>query len=137
MGDHDAPSSWWQRWNEQEPLRLHLYGVMVPALAAAVTYGLLTTEQMGAWLAVAGAALLGVGTLERVRKIVWAPASVDDALTAADRRGYTDGLRDSDVEHDAQPATAHMQSLGRCRHVEGGNRCVLPPHPEGVGHRFD
>lgn len=137
MGDHDAPAGWLQRWQDTEPLRLYLYGIVVPLLGAAVTYGLLTTEQLGAWLAVAGAALLGVGALERVRRIVWAPAAVDDALTLTDRRAYADGLRDSDTEHDAQPATAHMRSLGRCRNVERGNRCTLPPHPEAVAHRYE
>jgi hypothetical protein len=148
--------NWLEHWKRTEPLRLYLYGIVVPLLGAAVVYGLLTTEQLTAWLAVAGAALLGVGALERARsRHLWAPASVERETDAADDRGYAEGLEDGTrrghlevrtasaeeleqvLARDPQPATAHMASLGRCRNVEGGHRCVLPPHPQGVGHRYE
>jgi hypothetical protein len=141
MGEHQVPQSFLDRWRDTEPLRLWLYGIVVPALAAAVVYGWLTTEQMGAWLAVAAAALLGVGAMERVRRTVWAPASVERRMHEVDADAYQDGRDDAErgsgLPVALVPPTALMQALGRCRNVEAGNRCVLPPHPEGVEHRYE
>jgi hypothetical protein len=139
MAAHAAPSSLLQRWADAQPVRLFLYGLTVPVLAACVVYGWLTTEQAGAWLAVAGA-LFGatVAGTELARRVAWAPVSVEQVLADTDRRAYRDG-----VEHGLQqrpadlPATAHMQAVGRCRRVEDGNRCVLPAHPEVVAHQYE
>jgi hypothetical protein len=143
MGDHDEPASWLDRWRDTEPLRLHLYGITVPLLAVCVTYGWLTTEQLGAWLAVAAALFLG-STLagELARRVVWAPASVAARVAQQDELAYADGREDAErraaaAETELQPATAFMGRLDRCRRVENGDRCTLPAHPEGVEHRFD
>jgi hypothetical protein len=155
-GEHHHRTGWLQRWQDTEPLRLHLYGITVPVLAAAVVYGWLTTEQMGAWLAVAAALFVGsTAAGELARRKVWAPASVDLAVRTADDDGYADGLEDGmhrarvqvttagpeelqeALERDPQPATAHIQAAGRCRHVESGDRCVLPVHPQEVRHRYE
>jgi hypothetical protein len=142
MGDHGAPQSFLDRWRDTEPLRLYLYGITVPLLAAAVTYGWLTTEQLGAWLAVAAALFVGsTAAGELARRVVWAPASVDRQLQVADADGYRDGredaVRGSGLPAALVPATALMQALGRCRNVEDGHRCVLPPHPQGVVHQYE
>lgn len=138
MGEHGAPQSFLDRWRDTEPVRLWLYGVTVPALAAAVVYGWLTTEQMGAWLAVAAAALLGVGAMERARRIVWAPATVNRELQLADRRAYAEGHDDGARSiGSGVPMTVAMRQVGRCRNVEGGRRCVMPAHPEAVVHQYD
>ena len=59
MGDHDAPSSFLERWAETEPLRLYLYGITVPLFGVALVYGWLNAEQLAAWLAVAAALFIG------------------------------------------------------------------------------
>lgn len=149
-GDHSAPINLLDRWRDTEPLRLYLYGITVPVLAAAVTYGWLTTEQLGAWTAVAGALFVGsTAAGELARRAVWAPATVDRTVAAVDERAYTDGVEDGErraagapleqaarVAGEQVPATATMQALGRCRRVENGNRCTLPAHPEAVAHLF-
>lgn len=70
------------RWRQTEPLRLWLYGVTVPLLAALVGYGLLTGHQAGLWLAVLTAALLG-GGVETARQYVVAPATARTAVHEA------------------------------------------------------
>lgn len=54
------------RWSAAEPVRLYLYAVLVPALAVAIGYGLLTGAQAALWLALA-AAVLGVPATEAAR----------------------------------------------------------------------
>lgn len=146
-GDHSAPMTLLERWRETEPLRLHLYGITVPALAVAVAYGWLTTEQLGAWTAVAAAMFLGsTAAGELARRVVWAPATVDRTLRSVDRDAYREGVHDGQETPDgparteqfpaAAPGTATMQSLGRCRRVEAGSRCTLPAHPDEVAHVF-
>jgi len=59
------------RWRDTEPVRLYLYGLLVPAAGLAVLYGLLSAEQAAGWLVVAGAALgVGVPAVELARSRV-------------------------------------------------------------------
>lgn len=143
--DDDQPSGFLAHWKQTEPVRLYLYGITVPLLAVAVVYGWLTTEQMGAWLAVAAALFVG-STLagELARKRVASPAE----LRQVDRHAYCDGLEEGTRQAASltvekahavmagQPATAAIP-VGRCRRVESGDRCILPAHPDGVPHRFE
>jgi hypothetical protein len=132
MSEHRAPLSWLERWQQTEPLRLHLYGITVPLLAAAVTYGWLNADQLGAWLAVAGALFLGsslAGELAR-RKVtpVHGPA-VERWLDEVHRDSYTRGVQDA--LHTTPEQTAEMltvRPVERCRFIENGRRCVLDKH---------
>lgn len=140
-GEHSAPVTLLQRWADAQPVRLYLYGLTVPVLGLCLAYGWVTQERVGPWLAVAGALFLAsAGGTELARRTAWAPRSVDRALDEADRRGFSDGLREAAQQQaveGVQPATAQMASLGRCRHVEDGNRCVLPAHPGAVVHAYE
>lgn len=51
-----ARKPWWQ----QRGWRVTVYGALVAAAPVAIFYGLLTVEEAGVWLALAGA-VLGVG----------------------------------------------------------------------------
>jgi hypothetical protein len=137
-GRHAAPPSALSRWQETEPIRLYLYGITVPLLGAAVAYGWMTTEQLGAWLAVAGALFLG-STLagELARRRAWAPHTVDDALDEQHRESYAMGVQDA-VHHARTPETVAMEQVtsGRCRDVTGGRRCVLQRHGEETPHHY-
>jgi len=148
MGDHDAPSSLLGRWQETEPVRLWLYGISFPVTALFVGYGWITTEQAGLWLAVAGG-LLGatvVGT-EAARHVAWSPDYAEQQLRQEGKAAYADGVRAAmhrtpdvvagAVEREPGTTALTVANLGRCRRVENGDRCTLPPHPEGVEHRFD
>lgn len=139
MGEHDAPVSWWQRWSEAQPVRLYLYGLTVPVLGVCVVYGWVTTEQAGAWLAVSGA-LFGatvVGT-ELARKHIDPPAVVHAKLQQVDQRAYAEGHDDGARSiGGGVPVTMAMRQVGRCRHVQAGDRCVLPAHPETVAHQYE
>lgn len=55
-------------WVPSPAVRLWLYGILVAAAPVAVAYGVLTLEQGGLWLALAGAAL-GVGNLIAARNV--------------------------------------------------------------------
>lgn len=61
-------------WQETEPVRLYLYGVLVPLVALLVALGVVQTDQALLWLAV-GAAVLGVPAVERARSLVDSPAT--------------------------------------------------------------
>jgi hypothetical protein len=151
-GEHAAPVNWLERWRETEPLRLYLYGITLPVLALCLAYGWLTTDQLGAWAAVAAALFLGsTAAGELARRRVWAPATVDLRLQQVDDRAYADGLEDGERRGalvaaspvpatEAMPAqrprTSTIPALGRCRRVEDARRCTLPMHPEDVGHVF-
>lgn len=56
-------------WRAAEPVRLYLYGVLVPAVAVAAAYGLLDGSDVALWLAL-GAAVLGVPATEAARGAV-------------------------------------------------------------------
>jgi hypothetical protein len=76
MGEHDAPVSWLQRWQEQEPLRLYLWTVASAVLLGGVATGLVTET----WaLAVGGvlAAVLMLGGTALARSHVSPAATVD------------------------------------------------------------
>lgn len=50
------------RWITSANARLWIYGILVALAAVGATYGIITIEQGGVWLAL-GAAVLGVGNL--------------------------------------------------------------------------
>jgi hypothetical protein len=136
MAEHTAPLSLLERWNQTEPLRLHLYGITVPLLGAAVVYGWMTMEQMGAWLAVAAALFIGSTVAgELARRKVTSPATVDAWLDQVHEASYHQGVHDAlDRTPDLVAAqTAQMHSVRpseRCRYIENGRRCVLDPHED-------
>ena len=140
VGEHRAPSSWLERWQRTEPLRLYLYGITVPLLAAAVTYGWLTTEQLGAWLAVAGALFVGstvAGELARRKVTPVDGPVVEDWLDQVHRDSYSRGVEDA--LHTTPDATAQMRAVrpgGTCRYIENGRRCVLDVHEEETPHHY-
>jgi len=140
VGEHRAPANWLERWQETEPLRLRLYGITVPLLAAAVTYGWITTEQLGAWAAVAGALFLGsslAGELAR-RKVTPVEGPVLGGwLEEVHRDSYSRGVEDA--LHTTPDATAEMRAVRpveRCRYIESGRRCVLDTHGKGTPHHY-
>jgi hypothetical protein len=140
MPEHGAPSSWLGRWQETEPLRLYLYGITVPLLAAAVTYGWLSTEQLGAWLAVAAALFIGssvAGELAR-RKVTPVEGPVLNYwLDQVHQDSYTRGVEDA--LHVTPDATAEMRAVRpveRCRFIESGRRCVLDQHGKETPHHY-
>ena len=56
------------RWIPSPAARQWLYGVLVTLAPVGVTYGLVTAEEGGMWLAVASA-VLGLGNLLAVRNV--------------------------------------------------------------------
>jgi hypothetical protein len=144
MGDHDAPVSWLERWQVTEPLRLYLYGITVPMLGVALVYGWVTTEQMGAWLAVAAALFIGSTVAgELARRQVTSPATRDRELEETHAASYASGVQDAlhtTPDAVASAATTQMQAIrpqdGRCRFIENGRRCVLNAHRREVLHHY-
>lgn len=139
MGEHTQ--GWLERWQNTEPLRLYLYGITVPLLAAAVVYGWVTTEQMGAWLAVAGALFVGSSVAgELARKKVTSPATLDEDLEAQHRTSYAHGVEDAlhTTPETAAAVTAEIAAVRppRCRHIENGRRCVLDQHGKETPHHY-
>lgn len=140
MGDHDHPDTFLERWRETEPLRLYLYGVTVPLLAAAVTYGWLTTEQLGAWLAVAAALFIGSSVAgELARRKVNSPATVEAWLGQVHRDSYSRGVEDALHRTPDLIATTELRQVRpqeRCRYIESGRRCVLDAHGRETPHHY-
>lgn len=91
MGEHSETLL--QRWQRGEPVRLYVYGLLVPVMALLVGYGWLTTEQAGLWLAVGVAALLfsGVG-VELARRSVDSPRTVTELTRGAYARGVANAV---------------------------------------------
>jgi len=143
MPEHAAPVSWLERWQQTEPLRLYLYGITVPLLGAAVVYGWLSTEQLGAWLAVAGALFIGSTVAgELARRQVASPRYVDEVLEDQHRLSYVQGVEDTlTATPDALAAhTAELtkvRPVKRCGYIENGRRCVLDEHTrEEMPHHY-
>lgn len=65
------------KWKTYEPVRLYLYGVLVPIVLLAVGYGLVTSSQAVLWLGVLAAAL-GAPATEAARGQVTAPGNLED-----------------------------------------------------------
>lgn len=80
--DQDKDQGLLARWKQTQPVRLWLYGIAVPLLAALVGYALLTEHHMALWLAVVQAVLLG-GGVEGARQFAVAPATARTAVSAA------------------------------------------------------
>jgi hypothetical protein len=163
MGDHDAPSSWLERWHDAEPVRLYLWSVATAVIVAAGVVGLLTDELAVAITGVVSAVLMLGGTAA-ARRVAYAPVTVQELLERADEqatervnRAYARGLeqggvrtpeqvaRDLGVLHDdtgqmpapVGPPTVAREALPRCGAEDDmGARCTLPEHPDTVGHRF-
>lgn len=141
MPEHAAPVSWLEHWQQTEPLRLYLYGITVPLLAAAVTYGWLSTEQLGAWLAVAAALFLGSSLAgELARRQVTSPATLESDLEAQHRASYAHGVEDAlHVTPDVAAArTTELAAVRppRCGYIESGRRCVLDKHGKETPHHY-
>lgn len=134
VAEHAAPVGWLERWKATEPLRLYLYGITVPLLAAAVTYGWLTTEQLGAWLAVAGALFIGSSVAgELARRHVVSPATSDRWMDDVHAASYAQGVQDAvhrtpDLIAARTTEMAAVRPTERCRYIENGRRCVLDAH---------
>ena len=65
------------RGRDSEPVRLYVYGVIVPALALLVGYGVLSASTAALWAAL-GAAVLAVPTVaaaETARTVTYSPES--------------------------------------------------------------
>lgn len=160
MGEHDAPLSWLERWQEQEPLRLWLWTVACSVIVLAGVAGWLTQELAVAVTGVAAAVLMLGGTAG-ARRRAYAPATVDRLLEEQHALSYRQAERDTlrlqleeaappqDVPP-AVPATVALRAQQpattprgaalpprRCREVRDGRRCTLPEHPETVGHRLE
>lgn len=85
-----------RRWQDAEPLRLYLYGITVPLLGAALAYGWLSTEQLGAWLAVAGALFVGSTVAgELARRKVASPRTVEHWLEQQHQASWELGVEDT------------------------------------------
>ena len=141
MADDVTYANLWERWEQTEPLRLHLYGITVPLLGVALAYGWVTTEQMGAWLAVAAALFLGTTMAgELARRHVWAPASVDESRRDAYARGVQDALHVTPDEDEGaerlETRELAVTRTGRCREVDGGRRCALRRHAREEPHLY-
>lgn len=155
MGDHDAPVSWLERWQEQEPLRLYLWAVAMSVVVGALVAGWLTQEGAVAITGVAAAVLM-VGGTAAARGHAYAPLAVHQLLRQQHAESYERGARaaltyvetrsGADVEEylaateemEAQASdTVLMRAQGRCRHVEDRRRCTLPRHPDAVDHRLE
>lgn len=152
---------WLERWHEQEPARLWLWTVGTACIGASVVAGWLTTETS---LALGGvlSALLMVGAGEKVRGIVWAPATVEaeqravasGVREAAYRKGRRDALEaigevstdDGNEQEETRrygrhapatgPATAAFDSLPPCGWVDPDTQrqCRMRVHPAAVPH---
>jgi hypothetical protein len=143
VGEHDAPMTLLQRWQETEPLRLYLYGITVPLLGVALVYGWVTTEQLGAWLAVAGALFIGSTVAgELARRHVNSPAVLERELDEQHRDSYSRGVEDAlhmspDVLAETQTAELRQVRVPeRCRYIESVRRCVLDPHGKDTPHHY-
>lgn len=153
MGEHDMPSSWFERWQEQEPLRLYLWTVAAAVLIGSVSTGLLTET----WaLAIGGvlASALMVGGTALARRKVTPVLTVEELLQRQHEDSYQQGVDDAarslEAVHrpvdlaaaeteqlQALRTTAGRRALGRCRYVESGRRCALVEHPARFPHRLE
>jgi hypothetical protein len=165
VGDHDPAGGWLERWREQEPVRLYLWGIAAAVLPVAVVAGWLTSELAVAITGVVSSALM-VGGAAAARRETFAPATVaalrdqwaaetdqllDQQHAESWRRGAEAALagvalveRTPDqvaAETREIPALPKLPAPGarpsRCRHVEDGRRCTLGQHPETVGHALE
>lgn len=69
-----------REWLQSEPVRLYLYGVLVPLLALLVAIGVITADLVPLVLALA-AAVFGVPAAENLRKRVTSPKTLDRDYT--------------------------------------------------------
>jgi hypothetical protein len=152
MGDHDMPSSWFERWQEQEPLRAYLWTIAAAVLIGSVSTGLLTETWALAIGGVAASALM-VGGTALARRQVTPVLTVDQLLARQHAESYQQGVEDAvaRLELVARPAdvaeaeteqlqalrTPARRTLGRCRYVESGRRCTMVEHPGRFPHRLE
>ena len=81
-----------RRWQDSEPVRLYLYGVLGAVLPLLLEYGLMTGSTAALWSA-AAAAVLGVPAVEGLRSQVFSPRSTVQSVVAAHRNGVTEGRK--------------------------------------------
>jgi hypothetical protein len=167
VGTHDAPESWLQRWQEQEPVRLYLWGVASAVLVGCVVAGWLTQELA---LAIAGpvSAALMIGGTAAARADVFSPATVarlqaewrdqleeelDSQHGISYRAGWDAGVQatvrgQAETERTpeqvaiellqvADPQTTALAATVPCEYTEDGRRCTLPFHPGAFPHRLE
>jgi hypothetical protein len=109
-----------------------------------LVYGWMTTEQLGAWLAVAAALFIGSSLAgELARRKVTSPATRDRLLDEVHAMSYASGVEDAlHTTPDAVAAavTTSMRAVRpaetRCRYIENGRRCVLDPHGKETPHHY-
>lgn len=125
VGDHSEPLL--ERWRNTEPVRLYLYGILVPGVAVLVGYGWLTTERAGLWLAVGAAVLLftGAGT-ELARHTVDSPRTVETIVerVRADTAQRVTAAIEARVQDEPEPPTGE---LGAVDPPTRDMRAVRPP----------
>lgn len=66
-------------WKSSEPVRLYLYAVMVPVLAALAAKGVIGNDDVLLYSTIGGAVLLGPA-IEKVRGAVYSPDTVDATM---------------------------------------------------------
>lgn len=99
MGEHDAPSSWLERWREAEPVRLYLWGIASAVIAASLVAGWLTAELAVAITGVAAAVLmLPAGVL--IRRQAYSPLTVERLLDEQHALSYRQAEEDTLAETD-------------------------------------
>lgn len=64
--DHGVNDTTPNKWIHDPAIRRWIYGILVALAAIAVAYGIVTIEQSGLWLALAGA-ILGLGNVLAAR----------------------------------------------------------------------
>jgi hypothetical protein len=72
------------RWQQSEPIRLYLYGLLGAVLPLLTIYGAMTGEAAALWGAAAAAAL-GVPATEGLRSQVYSPRTTLQLLAGAGR----------------------------------------------------
>lgn len=121
---------------DTEPVRRALYGVLVPAVALLVAYGVLADVRAPLWIAL-GTAILGPAATESARAIAWSPRTAveygerwQEHAEAEYARGVNTALErtpeivaDEVGEHAADRYATTRAN--RCRSVESGRRCLL------------
>lgn len=91
------------RLRGSEPVRLYLYGALVPLLALLVYRSVLTPDEVPLWLALA-AGVLGISGTEAVRGAVYSPASTADLYAEAHGAGREAGYVAATVGIPRDPA---------------------------------
>lgn len=74
-------------WKSSEPVRLYLYGMLVPVLALLAVKGVIGNDDIALYVAIGGAVLVGPAT-EKARASVYSPDTVDATLAVTEEDEY-------------------------------------------------